>query len=408
MKSKNLVVLATTIGTVLEWSEFICYGYLTPKLSTLFFSEHRQHALLFTFAIFATSYIARPLGALFFGYIGDYHGRKISLFYSIFLMGLATFIIALTPTYNTIGGYATAILIICRLIQGMAVAGEFTGAAIFIIEHYKGKYPTSAVSWVSFSSALGMSLGAGIATIVLLPGMPTWAWRIPFLIGFLGCILGGIFRLVTMESPKFKIAKDSNSLSILQFQKKLFNYSWELRERFFKSFLIAAFVGVYICICNIWWSAYVSISSTSHIGQLFAFYGNIMVVLLTPITAFLVDYFDLDYKKVMKYGLILSFLSVPGIFFITDYRNSAFMFLCAQAIYAINNVMVTATMFRYLSEIFPVEIRYFSLGVSWSTAVALFGGTAPFLAQIIIANTNSSMCIALYVATFGVISSLIL
>ncbi len=410
MKSKNLVVLATTIGTVLEWSEFICYGYLTPKLAKLFFSANQQHALIFTFAIFATSYMARPLGALLFGYIGDYYGRKTSLFYSIFLMGLATFTIAVTPTYDTIGGFATAILIICRLIQGMAVAGEFTGAAIFIMEHYKGNYPTSAVSWVSFSSALGMALGAGIATMVLMPDMPSWAWRIPFLIGFLGCIVGSIFRLVTIESPEFKISKDNNSLSVLQFQKKLFNSSWELREQFFKAFLVAAFVGVYICVCNIWWSSYISntISSKSHIGQLFAFYGNLMVVFLTPITAFIVDYYHLDYKKVMKFGLILSFLSVPSIFFLTDYSDSFFAFLCVQIIYAINNVIVTATMFRYLSVIFPVEVRYFSLGVSWSMAVALFGGTAPLLAQIIMTNTNSTMCIALYVATFGVMSGLIL
>jgi MHS family proline/betaine transporter-like MFS transporter len=412
MKTKNFFILATTIGTIVEWSEFICYGYLAPKLAKLFFSINQPYALVFTFAIFAISYLARPLGAILFGYIGDRFGRKISLFYSMLFMGLSTLIIAVTPTYNQIGVLATFILIVSRLIQGMTVAGEFTGSAIFIMEHYKGKYPTLAVSWVSFASALGMALGSAIASAVSIAHLPAWSWRIPFLFGFIGCLFGLIFRIFTTETADFKQLRDCKSvqLSMIQFHKILLSYFWHYKINFIRAVTIAAFVGVYIYICNIWWVSYISneILYKVQIGQICAFYGNMAVVMCTPILAFLVDYLRLNYKKIMRLGLLLSCISVPLMFFITKHEHNFYGFLLVQTIYALNNVLVTATMFRYLVSIFSINARYFTLALSWSIAVAIFGGTAPLVAQIIVTNFSNISLIVIYVVFLGIISAIII
>jgi len=135
---KNYTFLIGILGTACEWLEYSYYGYLTTTISRLFFPNYdTRTGLLASLAIFAAGFIMRPIGGLFFGYIGDRKGRKSALFLSLFLMGTATFLMGMIPTYNTIGIVAPILLLICRLTQGLAVSGEFNGAAIFLIEHCK-------------------------------------------------------------------------------------------------------------------------------------------------------------------------------------------------------------------------------------------------------------------------------
>ena len=130
------IIFVTSIGTLLEWAEFTFFAYMADQLSNLFFSIQDPHlARLKTYAIFATSYFMRPIGAVLFGHVGDKYGRKPAVIGALLLMALAIFGIGMLPTYKTIGVLAPVLLVIFRMIQGVAVAGEFTGAAVLLTEH---------------------------------------------------------------------------------------------------------------------------------------------------------------------------------------------------------------------------------------------------------------------------------
>lgn len=146
MNSKK-IIFATSIGTALEWAEFTFFAYMADQLSGLFFStEDPSLARLKTYAIFGTSYFMRPIGAVLFGHIGDKHGRKPAIIGTLLLMALATFGIGILPTYKTIGIVAPILLVIFRMLQGIAVAGEFNGAAVLLTEHDQ-QHPFLAGSW---------------------------------------------------------------------------------------------------------------------------------------------------------------------------------------------------------------------------------------------------------------------
>ncbi|HAU0638588.1 TPA: MFS transporter, partial [Legionella pneumophila] len=218
MENKKKRVVVATAGTFLEWAEFTYYAYIANIISGSFFPKLGNHlGLIATFSVFALSYFFRPLGALFFGYLGDKMGRRVALQSSIMLMGLSSLFIGCLPAYNSIGILAPILLLIFRCVQGFAVSGEFNGSAIYLIEHDSEK-PCQAGSWTGFASALGMMFGGLMSTLIYLPHMPEWAWRIPFLLGTLSCFCAMYFRKNLRESPPYlTISKEkpSNPLKIL-------------------------------------------------------------------------------------------------------------------------------------------------------------------------------------------------
>ncbi|WP_192483989.1 MULTISPECIES: MFS transporter [Cysteiniphilum] len=407
MQSKNKVIIASAIGTFVEWAEFSFYGYLAFKFAHLFFPEDTPYAMLFSLCIFAASYLARPFGSIVFGIIGDKFGRKQALSLSLVLMGVATLSIGLLPSYESIGVAAPLLLLFLRILQGISVSGEFTGAAIFVAEHYHGGLKSLAVSWVSFAAALGMMLGAAMASIVSLSMMPEWFWRVPFYLGFVGCLIGLYFRISTTESPEFESIRVNKAFfnGIKAFK----GYTNQLMQCFF----IAAFVGVYIYICNLWWVSFVIQRGvlTSENAHWVATFGVATVTVLTPIAALLAD--RLGTQKMLKAGLLSSVITVPALFYLSGFSN-IYLALCAQALYALSNTLVTGSMFRYLVDIFPVNIRYTGMGVAWSISVATFGGTAPLVAQFLaidlanIAYVVIYVCIIALVAFFSVVKSSII
>ena len=397
MQQKNRVIITSVVGTFVEWVEFSFYGYLAFKFSRLFFPETTPYAMVLSLCIFAISYLGRPLGSILFGIIGDRLGRKKALSLSLTLMGVATLGIGLLPSYETVGVVAPLMLLFLRVIQSISVSGEFTGAAIFVAEHYHGHFDNLAVSWVSFAAALGMMFGAAMAAIVSWSMMPTWFWRVPFYLGFVGCSVGLYFRLSMTESPKFETIR----LGKLFFNgiEEFKNSSRELIQCFF----VAAFVGVYIYICNLWWVSYVIqrgfLSSQS--AHWVATFGMAIVTVLTPVAALVAD--RVGTQKLLKIGLGSSIITVPLIFYLTG-LSSIYFALCAQVLYAFSNILVTGSMFRYLVDIFPVNIRYTGMGVAWSFSVTIFGGTAPLLAQYLAIDLENIGYVMIYICVIALIA----
>lgn len=397
----NKIILAGSIGTLVEWAEFCFYGYLVHLFSHLFFPMLSEQAgIIAAFGAFAISYIARPIGSIIFGYMGDKLGRKKAFSSSILLMGFATLCMGLLPTYNSIGYAAPLLLMALRFLQGMAVAGEYTGAAVVIIENNTPK-PYLASSWISTSSAAGMLVGSLFGVVTSLPMMPDWAWRVPFCCGFVGCLIGFYLRAKLAETPQYQQLQQTHKIAATPIKTLLKHY----RAPLLKIATIAAFIGMYIYICNIWWVTYVIEKGyfTPLQARVLAAIAQGSVVVFTPLMGMLAEAWN--GKKLLCLGIIGNTLVVPLLFFATSQQASTPVMVGIELLYALSNAALTAPMFKYFADIFPAPIRYSGQTIGWNVAVAIFGGTAPLIAQFL--ATDYLVVLVSYVMLGGIIALLV-
>ncbi|MBK9003626.1 MAG: MHS family MFS transporter [Sphingomonadales bacterium] len=217
-KRDRLVITASSLGTVFEWYDFFVYGILGALIGKLFFpSDNPTAAMLASLAVFGAGFGVRPLGAIVFGYLGDRIGRKYTFLITISLMGGATAAIGFLPTFASIGVTAAVLLLILRCLQGLALGGEYGGAAIYVAEHAPKGKRGQYTSWIQASVAGGFLLAV---TVVLLTrtSMTTetfevWGWRVPFLISILLLAISLWIRLKLSESPVFKAMKEAGTIS---------------------------------------------------------------------------------------------------------------------------------------------------------------------------------------------------
>src|SRR3954465_2189449 len=215
---QRMVIFASSLGTVFEWYDFYIYGTLAAVLAGKFFSGVAPTAaFIFTLLAFAAGFAVRPFGALVFGRLGDLVGRKYTFLVTMTLMGLGTFMIGLLPTYDSIGIVAPVLLIALRLVQGLALGGEYGGAATYVAEHAPMGKRGFYTSWIQTTATLGLFMALliilGIRTVQGEADFVAWGWRIPFL---LSAILLGVsiwIRLQLAESPAFQRMKEEGTQS---------------------------------------------------------------------------------------------------------------------------------------------------------------------------------------------------
>jgi MHS family proline/betaine transporter-like MFS transporter len=211
-------LLAGAIGNVLEWYDFALYGYFAPVFAALFFpSDSPSVSLIAAFSVFAIGFLARPLGAMLFGYWGDTLGRRTALAWSILLMAIPTCLVGLLPTYGFIGVIAPIALTLCRFLQGLSVGGEFTGSATFLVEHAGASQRGYVGSWAGFSAQIGALLGSGVGALITAmladDTLREWGWRIPFMMGGLIAVVGWYVRTRVPESPAFETIRLAGGLA---------------------------------------------------------------------------------------------------------------------------------------------------------------------------------------------------
>jgi len=211
------VIFASSLGTVFEWYDFYLYGSLAAVIAKQFFSGLDEgSAFIFALLAFAAGFIVRPFGALVFGRLGDLIGRKYTFLVTIVIMGSATFIVGLLPNYATIGVAAPVLLISLRILQGLALGGEYGGAATYVAEHAPRDKRGAYTAWIQTTATLGLFL----SLLVILatreftgPDFEVWGWRVPFLVSILLLGVSVWIRLSMAESPAFKKMKEENKLS---------------------------------------------------------------------------------------------------------------------------------------------------------------------------------------------------
>jgi len=206
---RGRVAAAGVVGNVLEWYDFALYGYLATIFAGQFFpSEDPLTSLIGAYAVFAIGFLARPLGGVIYGHIGDRFGRRRLLTLSVVLMGVPTFLLGLLPTYASVGILAPILLVALRFIQGISTGGEFVGSIVFLVEHAPQKRRAFFGSLANLGALIGGLLGAGVAWLMtaLLPSaeLYDWGWRLPFLSGIIVAGAGLWIRLGVDESPLFR------------------------------------------------------------------------------------------------------------------------------------------------------------------------------------------------------------
>ena len=229
-REEKRVILASSIGTVFEWYDFYLYATLAPFFAALFFPPGNETAaLLSAFATYAAGFLVRPFGAIIFGRVGDLVGRKYTFLITILVMGISTFAVGLLPTYAALGWTAPVLLVTLRLLQGLALGGEYGGAATYVAEHSQPGQRGLATSWIQTTATLGFFMalfviGACRFFFLDAAAFASWGWRIPFLVSIFLLIYSVYIRLKLNESPIFTKMKEEGRGSRSPLTESFFTY----------------------------------------------------------------------------------------------------------------------------------------------------------------------------------------
>lgn len=392
MKQNNLSLKSVFIiscGTLFEWAEFVFYAYLSLTFSHLFFPQlSTEKGLYYVFSIFGMGLLVRPLGGVLFGYLGDKYGRKKSLTLSLGLMGVSTCLIGCLPTYHEVGVLAVIALVVLRLLQGLSVSGEFATAGIYMSEMHMSAYPYLPGSLIACFSAMGMLFAAIFAYLVTLPGMPDFAWRIPYWAGGLFALFMLYYRRTLPETPDFlgsaALVIKSSHIAILL-------------KRYTRSVLVialfAAFICFYVYTCNVWWTTHVITTHlfSEKVGRLLNVLAQVAVVILTPLCAMFAHHFKA--KSMIRFGLVGACIASIGLFYFSAHSDTV-LTASSLFLYALSDAFVTSVMFLYFLTLFPVRYRCLGQGFSWNISVAIFGSVVLLIANAL-AATHISVAPAL-------------
>jgi hypothetical protein len=228
-QNERFVIFASSLGTVFEWYDFYLYAVLAPFFAALFFPPGNDTAaLLSAFATYAAGFLVRPFGAIFFGRIGDLVGRKYTFLVTIMVMGASTFAVGLLPTFQTIGWLAPILLVTLRLLQGLALGGEYGGAATYVAEHAQPTRRGYSTAWIQTTATLGLFLALVVIALTRANMVPAdfalWGWRIPFVISVILLAFSVYIRLKLNETPIFQQMKAEGKGSTQPLTDSFFRY----------------------------------------------------------------------------------------------------------------------------------------------------------------------------------------
>jgi len=404
-KVAKQTVVVTSLGNAMEWFDFGLYAYLAVTIGKVFFPEiDPAHQLIYAFATFAIAFIARPLGGLVFGMLGDRVGRKKVLSLTLIMMAASTLFIGLIPSYSTIGIAAPILLLVARLVQGFSTGGEYAGAMTYIAESTSDKKRGFLTSGLEVGTVVGFSASAALVTLLTyLIGpdrMVEWGWRIPFLIAGPMGFIGFYLRSRLEETPAFKAMEEAKE---------------EDRHRAsLKEILTNHWKPLFICIGIVFFyntSLYMVLTyMPSYLTQELGYgetkglvFNLLVMILLIPIILGMGYWSDrIGRNKIVKGALIGTILlSVPA--FIMMGTNNNFIVFAGLFILGITLAAFQGALPATLPSLFFTKVRYGSLAITYNVSTSLFGGTTPLVIAWLVSMTKNSMVPAYYLMAVCII-----
>jgi MFS transporter, MHS family, proline/betaine transporter len=398
--------IAAAAGTAVEYYDFAVYGYLTTVLAGLFFAQNDPTAgLLSTLAVFGSGFLARPLGGLFFGRLGDRVGRRTVLLITVVLMGVATVLTGLLPTYATIGVAAPLLLAILRVVQGFSAGGEIGGAAALVAESAPHERRGLFGSATSIGIAVGMSSAAvvvGVVALVAGPDMTTWGWRVPFLLGFPLLLLCLLYRVRIEDSPVFQEMVANAEPPKAPVAEVVREHPRAVAQLIGLAFgqMVAGGLGSVYLVVYFSQLGYALTGTTWLIAVI-----AILPVALMPWAGSLSD--RLGRRRVLAYGYGgFAVLAVPC-FWLMDQDNLA-LALVAGLVLNIPYGIVQGVMYTIFAELFPTRVRYSGVSLGFNLAGVI--GAAPYqlIVTWLIAITGVVLMPAFYMIFAAVVALLTL
>ena len=386
----------------MEWFDFAIYSASVPVIATLFFPKSdRTAALLATFALYGVAFLARPLGGLFWGSLGDRIGRRSVLAAVVLVMGSATMTIGLMPTYASIGMLAPILLAVLRLVQGFSGGGEFTGSTSFIAEHApphrRGLFAATSATFTTLPAICGSLTVLAARTGMSEHAYSSWGWRIPFLVAGPLAIVGLLIRLKMDESPAFAELEREKHVARTPARDAL----REHRGSIARVFAIAALSGLGAYTLGAYFVSYLTVTvglapTTALLANAAAF-G--VTVPLVPLVGLLGD--RIGRKPLLITGCVgFIALSVPG--YLLAGSGGLGAAIAGQLLLALPWTFVVSAVVVTLVEIFPTAVRYSGASIGYNLAYMIFGGTAPLLATWLVDRTGSHIAPAFYLVAVAV------
>ena len=392
-------VTGAFLGTIVEYYDYSLYGFSAGIIAEKFFpGVDKVSSLMYVFGIYALSYLAKPIGSVFFSKIGDKYGRRFSLKITMVGIAIPTLIIGILPEYNSIGVLTTQILVLCRFFQGFFVAGEYDGAAIYVIEHIGEKYHYTASSLTRSAGVVGLLLGIASTNLFNSSLFPQWAWRVPFILSLPLALITLYYRKFLEETPVFieSQAQKIEFFSILPFIKK----QWFV---LCLVIILSGGFGVTYQVTVIFMKQYLPlvIPNASNIMSALSVMIVIGFGISMPIAGLLADRFGRNI--VVKFSLLLTLIACILLIMAINYQllNLA---LISCMLLAVSVAPFNALAHGVIIKAFRVNERYRGVSIGHTTGSLLMSGTANYVCLYFMKNFNLNLFPVVYISFFAVVS----
>lgn len=405
-KVTKRVLIASLIGSSIEWFDYFLYGTVAALVfNDLFFhADDPTVGLLLAYASFALAFFIRPIGGIIFSHIGDRIGRKKTLVLTLSLMGGATVLMGLLPTYHSIGTIAAVLLILLRLIQGLGLGGEWGGALLLAVEYAPKEKRGLFGSIPQMGVTIGMLLGTlALSLMSLLPenAFMTWGWRVPFILSALLVVFGLWIRKGIDETPSFKAAQEKGEIARVPFVETMRTHWKEVLIAIGGKvvetapfYIFSTFIVSYAT-ANLGFSRTVTLNAVT--------IATVITTLLIPVMGRLSD--KVGRKPLYVGGTVLMMLYAFPYFWLLHQNSKVLLILATVLGLGIIWAPITAVLGTMFSEIFRSNVRYTGISLGYQIGAAVAGGTAPLVATTLLrAYNNSYVPVALYIIFTSVIS----
>jgi metabolite-proton symporter len=395
--SVRKVIVASLVGTSLEWYDFFIYGTAAALVfNQLFFPSFEPLVgTLLAFTTYAVGFVARPLGGLIFGHYGDRIGRKNVLVVTLLLMGIATFAIGLMPTYATIGVWAPILLVALRFLQGLGLGGEWGGAVLMTLESGSANRRGLNASWPQVGVPVGLLMANGILALMSAltdePAFLRWGWRVPFLLSGVLVLVGLWIRMTIAESPLFREVEESHTKAGAPIM--------EVLRRYPKQVLLAigARVGVdvafytFVLFITTYVATYLKLPRNYALNAVLI--AAAVQVLLIPFFGSLSDRFAR--RPVYLAGAIGAAVWVFVFFTLLD-TGQFWLIVLATVIALVFHAAMYGPQAAFISEMFPTKVRYTGASMGYQLAGIIGGALAPIISVALLDRFDTSIAVSVY------------
>ncbi|MBE1582490.1 MFS transporter [Nonomuraea angiospora] len=400
---RRKVTMASAIGNFVEWFDSAAYAVMSATIAKLFFPDYdTTAALLATWAIFAGGFIARPLGAAFFGRYGDRLGRNRMLALTILTMSGATFLIGILPTYASWGMAAPILLFLLRCAQGFSTGGEYTGASAFIVEYApegrRARFAAAVPVTVGLASVAGSGVGFLITSSVTAEALQSWGWRIPFLLAAPLGLIGLYLRSKVEDTPVFRSLQQNDAVEPAPLREAVRRCGRQIATLF--GYSITNAVGYYLM--SSYMIAYMSeeLGYTKSQAQLTNVVSMLAYSVACLFAAAASDRFGRRPMLVVACaGFVL--LPLPAFWLMGSSLAGA---MVGTSVLAMLVAVIGTSNVPALVEMFPAKVRASGSAIGYTAAYVLFGGTAPFVATGLVSASGSAVAPAFYMVGLAAVS----